>query len=66
MSLDLVAGPLEIAGQRAGARGQQPEQEKSDAVDRHAADIRLFEQNAQIMRVEHGEKDAGSDKDLFL
>ena len=62
MPLDLVAGLLEIAGQRAGTRGQQPEQEKSHAVDSHAADLlRLSADHHQFQGIEYSEKYAGSD-----
>ena len=59
MSLNLVAGSLEVAGQRAGARSQQPEHEEADAVDAHAANIQMSGQHDQIVRVKGREKQPG-------
>ena len=61
MAFDLFTGLLKIAGQPAGGRCQQPEHEKPDAVDTHAADFRLPGYHHQIKRVERGKKQAGSD-----
>ena len=61
MALDLCTGLLEVAGQSTGGRRQQPEQEKSDAVDTHAAEFCLPRYPQQIDRVECGKKQAGGD-----
>jgi len=61
MAFDLCTGLLEIAGQPTAGRGQQPEQEKSDAVDAHAADFSLPGYHHQINRVERGKKQTGGD-----
>lgn len=61
MSLDLFAGFLEIAGQSTGRRGEQPEHEKSDAVDSRATEFRLVSgYGHQINGIECGKKQAGS------
>ena len=61
MAFDLFTRLLEIAGQPAGRSGQQPEQEKSDAVDTHAADFSLSGYHHQIIRVKSGKKQTGGD-----
>jgi len=61
VAFNLFAGFLEIAGQSTGGRRQYPEQEKSDAVDTHAAEFRLPGYHHQINRVEGGKKHTGGD-----
>lgn len=61
MTFDPVAGCLEIVGQATGGCGEQPEEEESDAVDRHATEVYLPGDHHQINRIEGGKKQTGGD-----
>jgi len=55
----ILAGTLEVTAQRAGYRGQQPEQKKADAVAAQPADWTIAATQAERLRIEGGKEQNG-------
>src|SRR5690349_4099622 len=60
LPVDLVAAPLQPAGEGAGAGGERPEEEEADGVAGVARELERADE-AQVHRVEQGEKQHRAD-----